>query len=93
MERVKRTGIQKRITKLKVKPRGQGKKNGNYHFHGIMGFSGSFTGILFGSLKTENNLLSLKQSLDDGGNDRTSENNLFHEKITAPHVYLTFDLI
>ena len=34
MERVKRTGTQKRIIKLKVKPRGLGKKNGNYHFHG-----------------------------------------------------------
>ena len=45
MERVKRTGTQKRITKLKVKRRGQGKKNGNYHFHGIRVFSGSFTGI------------------------------------------------
>ena len=38
------------------------------------------------SLKTEYDL----QPLDDGGNDRTSENNLFHEKITAPHVYHTF---
>ena len=38
------------------------------------------------SLKTEYDL----QPLDDGGNDRTSENNLFHEKITAPHEYHTF---
>ena len=45
MERVKRTGTQKRITKLKVKRRGQGKKERNYHFHGISGFSGSSAGI------------------------------------------------
>ena len=45
MERVKRIGTQKRITKLKIKRRGQGKKDGNYYFHGISGFSGSSAGI------------------------------------------------
>ena len=42
--RVKRTGTEKR--KLKVKIRGQGKKNGKLSYiHGIRGFSGSSTGI------------------------------------------------
>ena len=43
IERVKRTGTEKR--KLKVKIRGQGKKMGNYHIYMELGLSGSSTGI------------------------------------------------
>ena len=51
MERVKRTGTQKRITKLKVKPRGQGKKKWELSFSWNYGFFWQFYRYTFWELK------------------------------------------
>ena len=69
MERVKRTGTQKRVTKLKVKRRGQGKKEiiifmelvvflAVLQVFNIYDFESHAVLLLFGNFKTEFNLLS-----------------------------------